>query len=366
MVTKIIQAVAGAGKTYHITHNFGNNQRCLYLTYTNGNVKNLKRELALSNKNSENYLVSIFSKFIIDWLINPFFNELKPNFPSFKGFTTVKPVSDSRLPSYVKKEYPGHYMNKYGSFYLNRISELINYQPNKIIEKMFKRISCFVDTIIIDEYQDFTGNDFNLIKKITKQKHFSVLLVGDVFQAAVVNSLSSGKKDSKVAKYQFNENLDDFLKTLFGSKKIIIDTTSLNKSRRISKDCANFVTSKLGISIDSKEISKGKLHIIQNNDALKELLDSHSHHELNILIYDSRVRHNYNSNNHKYITWTYSKGDTYNDVLVVSIGSTDFVLTDNQPKQQLNNATRNKFYVALTRACGELYIVNSKLWKNFF
>lgn len=362
MATKIIQAVAGAGKTYYITHKLENNQRCLYLTYTNGNVKNLKRELALSEKSPEQYLVSTFSKFIINWFIHPFFNVLQPRFSSFKGFTPIKPVSDSRLPSYVKKEHPGHYINSYGNFYLSRISELINYQPKELLEKMFKRISCFVDNIIIDEYQDFTGNDFNLIKKLTKQKYFTVLLVGDIFQADVVNSLSNGKRDLKVAKYNLNESVDEFLKKIFGSKKIIVDTTSLNKSRRISKDCADFVTSKLGILIHSQEISKGRLHIVQDNNELKKLLDGPK--RLKILIYNASVKHI--TNGHEYITWTYSKGDTYNNVLVVSTGSTDFLLSDKLPKKVLKNETRNKFYVALTRACGELYIVNSQIWKNCF
>lgn len=37
---KVIQAVAGSGKTYYGTHELIKDKRCLYLTFTNGNVKN--------------------------------------------------------------------------------------------------------------------------------------------------------------------------------------------------------------------------------------------------------------------------------------------------------------------------------------
>ncbi|WP_311408565.1 hypothetical protein [Liquorilactobacillus uvarum] len=66
-------------------------------------------------------------------------------------------------------------------------SELINYQPKKIIKKMFKRISYFIS-----------------------RKWFSSRC-GQFFV--------KWKRDSKVAKHKSTENFDDFLKELFGSKK---------------------------------------------------------------------------------------------------------------------------------------------------
>ncbi|MCV3739872.1 AAA family ATPase [Lentilactobacillus hilgardii] len=360
MVAKIIQAVAGAGKTYHITHNLGNNKRCLYLTYTNGNVMNLKRELYLSEKNPSQYLVSTFSKFVIDWFVRPFLDLLKPGRFSFRGFSTVKPTSDSRMPGYVKKGEVGHYIDEHGRLYLNRISELIASQSKELLEMMFNRLARFVDEVIVDEYQDFTGYDFNLIKKVVKQKYFNVILVGDIFQAGVVNSLSNGKRDKKIANYDFTEGVDVFLKKIFGSSKLDVDATSLASSRRISKDCADFVTSKLDIPIQSQEISKGKLHNIRNSTELRTLVNESG--QLDILIYDNRVKHVFD--NQKYVTWTYSKGDTYDNVLVVLAGVTDFLITGKKPKKALSSETKNKLYVALTRARGELYIVSSKIWRE--
>ena len=63
MATKVIQAVAGAGKTFYITHKLGKNQRSLYITYTNGNVRNLRNELRETDKDCGMYMVRTFSKF---------------------------------------------------------------------------------------------------------------------------------------------------------------------------------------------------------------------------------------------------------------------------------------------------------------
>lgn len=358
MVAKIIQAVAGAGKTYYITHSLDNSKRYLYITYTNGNVLNLRNELTDTDKDPQKYSVITFSKFIIHWFICPFYKLLSPKINSLHGFTHLKPTMDSRLPSYKKKSDSGHYIDNKGSLYLCRLSELILSQKKELLSSMFARIGHFVDHVVIDEYQDLTGSDFNLLKLLVKQKYFDVTLVGDVYQAGVVNSLSNGKRDIKIAKYDSKMDVVEFLKNILGSQKIEIDTNSLAKSRRISKNCAEFVSKKLNINIQSKEISKSKVHVIENSNELNQVINK----ELDILIYDNRVKHIYE--NHKYITWTYSKGDTYDNVLVVLTGTTDFLIDSSPTQKDLNNTTRNKLYVALTRAHGELYIVSNKIWQK--
>ena len=45
MAKKVILAVAGAGKTYHICHNFDENKRNLILAFTHENINNINREL---------------------------------------------------------------------------------------------------------------------------------------------------------------------------------------------------------------------------------------------------------------------------------------------------------------------------------
>lgn len=355
MVTKIIQAVAGAGKTYHVTHELINQSRCLYVTFTNGNVQNIKKELADSGKNTETYSVMTFSKFIIDWFIYPFQNNLCPIYGQFKGFTKEKPISDARLPGYKNKDEIGHYITTFGNLYLSRLSELIVSQNKTLLTSIFDRISMFVDHIVVDEYQDLTGHDFNLLKIIAKQKQIDVTIVGDIFQSGVVNSLSNGKKDQKIAKFSSDYNITQFLEKIFASKKIQVDVDSLAKSRRISKECADFVTEHLDIPIQSQEFSKGKVIFVESQSQLEQILDTEK--ELEILVYKNKNSH--------YNTWTYSKGDTYPSTLVVLTANTDYLITGKSTKARLTNATRNSLYVALTRSAGNLYIVGSELWKKY-
>jgi DNA helicase-2/ATP-dependent DNA helicase PcrA len=45
MAKRVILAVAGAGKTYHICNQLDKERRNLVLAYTNENVDNIRREL---------------------------------------------------------------------------------------------------------------------------------------------------------------------------------------------------------------------------------------------------------------------------------------------------------------------------------
>lgn len=49
MAKKVILAVAGAGKTYHICHNLDENKRNLILAFTHENINNIRRELFDAN-----------------------------------------------------------------------------------------------------------------------------------------------------------------------------------------------------------------------------------------------------------------------------------------------------------------------------
>lgn len=213
MVNKVIQAVAGSGKTYYGTHELIKERRCLYLTFTNGNVKNINLELRNAKNNIENCEIMTFSKFVCSWLVRPFFPNLFPKLDIFNGYTTIKPPEHSRNKNngYVKKDFKRHYVDSKGRLYLNRVSELIINQKKQILNLMFKRIKRFVDLIIIDEYQDLTGKDFDLLKLLMKQSDFEVILTGDIFQAGV--SSSSLKKRSKLLDYKKEtEEMDDFIK----------------------------------------------------------------------------------------------------------------------------------------------------------
>jgi len=358
MVSKVIQAVAGAGKTYHVANAFSNDMKCVYVTFTNENVKNIYTELIDANRNLENCNVSTFSKFICDWFIRPFFSKLVPYMGSFKGFTTANPPENTqnRNNGYVKNIYPRHYLDEDGRLYLNRIAELVTKQQRELRELMFQRIGLFMDILIVDEYQDLTGKDFDLLKLLVKQNFFDVTLVGDIFQTGV--SQSAQRKTSKLLK--FNQGVDtfgDFMKKTFGLKKLVVDNISLSKSRRISPDCAEFVKKHLQIPIESAGVIHTGVHQVKNINELNSIMSK----RMTVLIFNKKISHNFPDED--YNSWSYVKGSTCNDVLVVLTNKTDSILSfEDEPI--ISRTTLNKLYVALTRATGELYIVSSSVWKD--
>lgn len=358
MVNKVIQAVAGSGKTYYGTHELIKERRCLYLTFTNGNVKNINLELRNAKNNIENCEIMTFSKFVCSWLVRPFFPNLFPKLDIFNGYTTIKPPEHSRNKNngYVKKDFKRHYVDSKGRLYLNRVSELIINQKKQILNLMFKRIKRFVDLIIIDEYQDLTGKDFDLLKLLMKQSDFEVILTGDIFQAGV--SSSSLKKRSKLLDYKKEtEEMDDFIKKAFGIKRIEVVLDMLPNSRRISTDCARFISDRIGINIGSSSNSNSSVHLIRDIGQLENIMKN----RLTVLIYNKSIVHKFR--NEDYNSWSYVKGNTCENVLVVLTKKTDSIL-DGVLDLNTTPQVRNMLYVALTRAKGDLYVVKSTTWKK--
>ncbi len=177
MVHKIIQAVAGAGKTYHITNDLDSMKRYLFLTYTNGNVENIRKGLIDSKQTLEKCSVSTFSKFLIDWCLKPFISKMVPSGISrYKGeFTTALPpkvfINKKYNPKYFKQDNYRHYLDKYNRMYLSRMSTLvkINLKENKEFKDLvLRQLKTFVDIIIVDEYQDLTGPEFDILVNLMK------------------------------------------------------------------------------------------------------------------------------------------------------------------------------------------------------
>lgn len=363
MAGKIIQAYAGAGKTYYITHKLNPNKKYLYLTFTNENIENIKEQLEDNKKmSSNNYMVCTFSKFLIDWMIKPYFVFLKPRFKKCGGFTTNIPQNDARKTKgpkpYYKKQNKLHYTVDGKIFYLSRLSELVYYQGKNYFDKCCNRISNFFDEIVIDEYQDFTGWDLQILINLCKNKNINCLFVGDINQSGVSES-SKRSKMKKSLKTIDTNNLKSELKKLFGNSAEVFDIDQLKKSRRISKDCAKFVNDKLSIPIESTGHNKKGVTII---NSLKQFNDMFRNQKVEILTYNKTISR---IPNHNYSSWSYVKGDTLDNVLVVLTNGTDFILSEKSANISIKSkATKNKLYVALTRSAGELYIVSSKVWKN--
>ena len=137
MDKKVILAVAGSGKTYHICHSIDITKRTLILAFTNENIHNIRNELFDAYGEVPNTItVMTFDSFVYRYIILPFEPTIADHFkiPFFysKGITTIDPPpkrikqKDKYIPNpmYIKQDSIGHYMSKQNRYYCNTLSEL--------------------------------------------------------------------------------------------------------------------------------------------------------------------------------------------------------------------------------------------------
>ena len=100
--------------------------------------------------------------------------------------------------------------------------------------------------------------------------------------------------------FDSSDNINEFLETIFKSKNLEIDDTSLVKSRRISEDCAKLVSEYLNIEIESEGKSTGHVYFIKDINKLKQLLSKDE--RIVILTYNRKMQYPISN---EYDTWTY-------------------------------------------------------------
>lgn len=366
MDKRVILAVAGAGKTYHLCNSIDPAKKNLIIAYTNENIHNIQNELIKTyGAVPELTTVTTFDSFVYHSIILPyepsiasFFSE--PTFVS-NGISMADPppqrIRNSRgmpisNPGYTPKNKLGHYINSIGQYYCDNLSELVMHvkrKDNNLILRASKRLNYLFDAVLIDEFQDFREYDYELIVSLSKKLNH-ILLVGDFYQHSVSGKNNSGKpfKNRKG-----DVIYTDFIKELT-TQGFSIDTTSLVKSRRCSLDVCNFVTQKLGIPILSFDGHNGS--VIWINEKPSDILDNKN---IVKLIYSGSRNYSFRA-----INWSYSKGDTFDEVCVIL--TEDFETLDKASftTNGISTSTINKLYVAMTRSRGNLYLIKASEFKK--
>ena len=214
------------------------------------------------------------------------------------------------------------------------------------------RLKYFCDTMIyIDEFQDYNGWDFKLIEYLMKSPETNVVAVGDIFQSLVANIRRDGNGSD--LPFSIISSVDDLSQKL--PKKVIIDTTTLVKSRRVAPKVCSFINNHLGIPIESSSDSNGEIKWLDNiSDATPILMNSN----IPKLVWDNRFKCPGVSN---FINWSYSKGDTYPKTCIILTKPTSTLSN----WDTLSNEVRNKLYVALTRSLGDVYLISSTIFAEY-
>jgi DNA helicase-2/ATP-dependent DNA helicase PcrA len=367
MDKRIILAVAGAGKTYHITHEINPCERNLILAFTNENINNIKRELVSAFGGIPALTtVMTFHSFVYEQVIMPYEPSIAEYF-ACPGFVSNGPsVCDPpqtqiirngqafRNSRYINKDNLGHYVTANNQYYISLITELaleVKRDGTTLAKRAAEKTNILFDKVLIDEFQDFRQKDYDFLLAFTRHLN-CVLMVGDYYQHSVSGRNNSGKPFKQRKK---EIDYDTFIESL-RSNGFLVDTKTLSKSRRCAGSVCEFVSNKLKINISSYDEHEGNIIWLSENDEIIQILQDES---VLKLVYKDSAKYNFNSMN-----WSYSKGNTVDSVCVILTDAfkamdSDFFSVDTIPA-----ATINKLYVALTRSSKDVYIIKKSLFDN--
>ena len=365
MAKRVILAVAGAGKTYHICHEINPNKRNLILAFTHENIYNIQKELCAAHGCvPELTTVTTFDSFVYHHLVLPYEPSIVEYFsnPGFvsRGICTVDPPP-MRIPGrggkmisnphYCNKDRLEHYISSKHQYYCATLSELVlqvKQNRESLVKRAAKRLNLFFDCVLIDEFQDFREYDYELIMALAKQLN-DVVLVGDYYQHSVSAINNSGKPFKKKAG---DVSYDEFVAELI-SAGFEVDLTTLDKSRRCSTEVCQYVSNKLGICIDSCGVNTGAVIWIDENATA--FLDDQ---QIVKLVYKDAANYTFRAMN-----WSYSKGDTVDAACVILTDRFDHLEDARFTIKGIPVSTVNKLYVALTRSRGNLYLIKASTFK---
>ncbi|MCL1048145.1 DNA helicase UvrD [Shewanella abyssi] len=333
MDKRVIFAVAGSGKTSHIIDGLNEGSRTLIITYTENNFKSLKKRISAKfGYIPSGIKVYTYFTFIYSFCFKPILgHDVK-----IKGINwDIPPQFTLRL----KRNDERFYVDKNKRLYHNRIAKML--EQFGVIDELISRVEKYFDSICIDEVQDFAGHDFNLLLQLASAR-VNQLLVGDYYQHTFDTSRDG--TTNKTLHDCYEKYKQKFIKSGF-----TIDTDTLSRSYRCSANTCEFVTDNIGINILSHRKDATNVEFIKCKERANELFTCP---ETVKLFYQASYKYKGLTEN-----WGATKGeDHYGHVCVVLNQKTLTYL--NQGKlHELPSQTKNKLYVACTRAKGNLYLV---------
>lgn len=359
---KLVIAGAGTGKTTYLIEEAlkVRDKRVLITTYT----INCRNEIEAKIIEKIGYLpnnicIQTWFSLLLEHGIRPYKKVLgitEVNGIQFvEGKSGLKYKSKRGFPVYYgEKEFEKYYFDTYKKIYTDKLSKLVIRINEKSGNLVIDRISQIYDYIFIDEVQDMVGYDLEIIKLLFLT-HTNIKLVGDPRQN-IYNT-----HHAEIYKKYSNGNIDDFLKNECKNIEYEIDDKSLIVCHRCFKDIIKFVNDfyqDYGIlrSTEKSKIVHQGVYIINKED-IDKYLEKYNPTQL---IYDSRTKIN---KNYKSMTYGKSKGATYERVLLYPTGELKKYLKGQKCK--IEGITKNKLYVAMTRAVNSLTFVCDTLDNAF-
>lgn len=341
MDKRVVFAVAGSGKTSSIINKIDDESRCLIITYTDNNTRNLKNRIIKKfGRIPKGVRIYSYFTFLYSFCYRPLCGyELKT-----KGINFNYPLPKNVQRS--KKNIREHYIDKNDRLFSNRIAKLLI--EFGVVSDVIDRIENFFDLVCVDEVQDFAANDFNFLCALANTK-VEMLLVGDFYQHTFDTSRDGNTQKSL---YDcFNKYCKKLEKSGF-----IVDLEALSHSYRCSPSICSFAQDRLGIQIQSHRKDEVEVQLVSDSVEIERIFSDDS---IVKLFYQKSSTYCGNVEN-----WGNTKGmDNFQDVCVI-LNPTTLKAFNSGRLAQLPSTTKNKLYVACTRANGNLYFIAEEDLKN--
>lgn len=335
--SRLILAVAGSGKTSYLLDQLDTEQRSLVIAYTNSNISALSSRIVQKfGYHPENITVLSYFSFLYSFCYKPFLH-LKIG---------AEGINYKRNPNHYAKNRE-RYIDSANRLYSNRLAQFIS--KVGVADDVCARLSKYFDQILVDEFQDFGGHDFNFLPVLMKADA-DVVCVGDFFQHTFSTS-----KDGVVRK-NLHKDIGSFSKECVDIN-LELDQDTLSNSYRCSPTVCEFVVQNLGINIASHRTDAVDVDFVTDISKIHSLLQDDG---IVKLFYQSARKYDCRSKN-----WGESKGDDDFDSVCVVLNATSLKAFESGTLASLAPITLNKLYVACTRARGNLYFVPENLLKDY-
>lgn len=342
MDKELILAVAGSGKSRLLIESLDLSRRFLIITYTDNNYRNLRNRICKkfgfmpSNIRLEKYFTFLHTSCYRPYLLL----KMRSTGISFK-----RPSLSSRSFSLDEDE---RYLDTDRRIYHCRMAKLLD--ARGCMQELRERICRYYDAVFVDEVQDFDGYDFDFLLSLCAA-HVEIKLVGDFYQHTFPTS-KDGTKNSSLY-----DDLERYVEK-FKAVGLMVNRDALKVSRRCASEICKFISENIGIGMETLSVRSAVVHQVRTEAEADRLFRCASTVKL---FYMEHEHYGCFSEN-----WGASKGlDDFEDVCVVLTQEAQKHLVKGT-LSQLKWLTRNKLYVACSRARGDLYLVPPALFKRYF
>lgn len=335
MDKKVIFAVAGSGKTTYIIKSLSADKRSLIVTYTTANYDNLRQKIT-SKFNGiwpTNVTLMTYFSFLYSFCYKPFLSD------KHKAKGVIYQANENR---FYRQTDLGYYMTQNHYLYSNRLALLL--EKEGVLDDIKLRISTYFDEFIIDEVQDIAGRDFTFLESLMENP-LDMLFVGDFYQHTFDTS-----RDGKANGTLFDDKKK--YEARFLKKGFSIDNTTLQNSWRCSKTICNYINDHIGIEISSNrsEEDDTSIEFVDDEEKITSILADESVIKLH---YQNSAKFGCHHKN-----WGETKGEDHYEDVCVMLNKTTAKKHIAGKLFELPPSTKNKLYVAITRARGNVYFIN--------